>query len=422
MARNFPDFINAYMEFTSNGHSPDHFRKWAGIMAVSAALERKVYFGTRSHTFYPNLYLMFLSPPSAGKSSAMRPAVGLLKLMRDKIPTFRFLPNQMSTELLLQHMAEMNSFIPLDNPGKPVMQSAGLFVASEGASCLVNVSGLELVPSLVALYDGDDYKRATLGSDRAGKDGTIRMPALSIVMGITFESLKKIVNEQSIDGGFASRITYVITDQIPDRIYNEEEPSQETDDRGIIQTHPMSQFLISDLVQIGSLRGRMTCAPGVWQRWQAWQTRTHRELKELKSAAMQNLLGRKQDHFAKVLMSVCASRSSELIVRNEDFERTEQLIDEVFANIEIVRTHSEMHNIQSQKGLQQLLMRTIGKHIGDTCDMRRVRGVMIRFGHKSADFESTFKQLIDAEIIKVEQASGSGPMKVRLLDDPNNYL
>src|SRR6185437_11776638 len=76
MARNFPNWIEAYCDYAADGFVPPQFNEWAALSAVAAALERKVWLPWGdTFNFYPNLYVLCVSMPGIGKSTALNKAV-----------------------------------------------------------------------------------------------------------------------------------------------------------------------------------------------------------------------------------------------------------------------------------------------------------------------------------------------------------
>src|SRR6266436_9736192 len=65
--RRLPDWIEAFVAYTSGLPTPLIIRKWAAISAVAAALERKVWINSLNTELYPNLYVMVMAPPGIGK-------------------------------------------------------------------------------------------------------------------------------------------------------------------------------------------------------------------------------------------------------------------------------------------------------------------------------------------------------------------
>src|SRR5215471_18458087 len=68
------DWINQFVEATETVRSPKIFRLWSAIGAIAAALERRVYTMTDVSRLYPNMYIVLVGEPAAGKTNSAREA------------------------------------------------------------------------------------------------------------------------------------------------------------------------------------------------------------------------------------------------------------------------------------------------------------------------------------------------------------
>ena len=64
------DWISDFMEYTQGSPTPEIFRLWSAITAVSGALERRVWIETAQSKLYPNLFTLLVAPPGIGKCLA----------------------------------------------------------------------------------------------------------------------------------------------------------------------------------------------------------------------------------------------------------------------------------------------------------------------------------------------------------------
>jgi hypothetical protein len=68
-----PDWIDFYVEETAKVPSPEIYRLWSAITAISGVLERKVWTTGSAGPIYPNLFTVLVGPPASGKDNAIRP-------------------------------------------------------------------------------------------------------------------------------------------------------------------------------------------------------------------------------------------------------------------------------------------------------------------------------------------------------------
>src|SRR6187399_2851098 len=76
--RKLPDWIDSFLDITSDAPSPARFRLWAGITAISAAAEKRIWTRTgkswqTEFDVFPSLYTLLVSPPAIGKGQAIGP-------------------------------------------------------------------------------------------------------------------------------------------------------------------------------------------------------------------------------------------------------------------------------------------------------------------------------------------------------------
>ena len=78
--RNLPDWLDGFLKYTETVETASIYRKWVGIMCLSSALQRKVKvdWGV-GLKFYPNFYIILVGKSAAGKGTAMRPALDIMK-------------------------------------------------------------------------------------------------------------------------------------------------------------------------------------------------------------------------------------------------------------------------------------------------------------------------------------------------------
>lgn len=61
------DWISSFLDYTSGLPSPENFRLWAGITAVSGILERRCWVETAQSQIFPNIFTLLVGPPATGK-------------------------------------------------------------------------------------------------------------------------------------------------------------------------------------------------------------------------------------------------------------------------------------------------------------------------------------------------------------------
>ena len=59
------------MSYTEGQPTPARFRRWSAIAAIAATLEHRIWTITMGRPTFPNLYVLLVGPPTAGKTVAI---------------------------------------------------------------------------------------------------------------------------------------------------------------------------------------------------------------------------------------------------------------------------------------------------------------------------------------------------------------
>ena len=210
MSRNFSNFFDAYYEYARDGYVPDRFHRWIGMSIMAAAIERKITLRQGDIYHIPNLYVMLVSHPGIGKSTAINKGVDLLETIRRKHnPNFRFIPMKTTEPGILDMMKNVNR-VPIPGTNKIITHSSGFFYADEAADSALNNKNTpgDVIAIMTKMYDCPKmYRKKTQSMPQAIE---IENACMNLLSGSTFDFLKTLVNGQSVMGGFASRLLYVV--------------------------------------------------------------------------------------------------------------------------------------------------------------------------------------------------------------------
>lgn len=397
--RNFPDFLSAYFDYARDGFCPDRFHRWIGLSILSAAIERKVSLRQGMIYHIPNLYVMLVSHPAVGKTTAMDRGVDLLEgLKKDHNVDFKIIPNQATEPALVDAMRITNYFSLLDGRIQ-IPHSSGFFYASEAsASALQNVCG-DFVASMTAFYDCPKFFRKI-----TKKDGeiTIENICMSMLAGSTFNYLKELVNEKSVMGGFASRLLYVVSKE---RKVREIKWGQAFD-----RDDEFRRKLIEDLARINKIAGPMKPTEGFIQAYEKWQPEFDQFLISLKSERHESILSRKGTNLIKIAMILSISEGDSLVVTEEHFERAKEMVDEVTEDNSFIISQALIANKDSQEGINEMIRVAFEQKPEMTPS--EVRRELLRNGNESVKASFTVDEMIKAGVI-VPTSNGSGKYKIK---------
>lgn len=200
--------------------SPRHFLTWNYYFSISSVLARKVWFSHDSPIF-PNLYMIFVGPPSVGKSWPADMTKKMLEGIKELVVIpgtektewknlVNFSPDSLTVERLIESLASSIESIKIsDNPKKHYVHSSMSFAITEELTNLFKQKQEDLVDFLVAGWNGGSFKRETKSGDRFN----IQQMCINFLGCTTPDRLAKCVNSDLISQGFTSRTLFIYGDK-----------------------------------------------------------------------------------------------------------------------------------------------------------------------------------------------------------------
>jgi len=399
MSRNFPNFVDAYLDYVSDNFVPSKFHMWTAISVLSGAMERKTYIPwSETLRHYPNLYIMLVAKPGIGKSSAIKPGVDLLKSLDGFGQTVNVLPEQMTEAKFISLMSKQQTY---EAGGKQYFQNNGYFAASEASNSLKNVYG-DFIACLTDFYDCPvKWVRATM--KHGDSQSTINNGCLSVIAGCTFEYLGKLINSDSIQGGFASRFIYVIqTDNVVRKSQWQKGASEKSSETRM--------KLIEDLAHIGKMQGAFVATDAFQEKWNSWFPAFDKYRQNLRNESMQSLLVRKSTNLLKLCMIFSAAESSNMVMDAHHWERAMTLLDSMQDDLPSMMTKANATKTDTQEGLNAALKINLGKG-GMTRE--KLQGLLTyQYNFKPYEVINTIDSYINSGVLIL-----SGGNKLRLVGD-----
>lgn len=409
--RHFPDFIKAYEEYVEDNFVPKVFDTWTAISLVAAALERKVWLQwSPTFEYYPNVYVLLVSMPGVGKSTALNRGVKLLKEMSKKLHgKVNFLPAQITEAKLIEELARSRQMFPYGNMLIP--QCSNYYVASEASNGLKEVYG-DFLANLTEFYDCPEYwERATK------KDGNVRVEnaCFNIIAGCTFDHLAKMVNDSNIQGGLASRFTYVLSrDTITDNFVFQPGENEEA----ISKAH-MRPKLLEDLRDIHDMVGPMWGHPDAGKKWAVWRARAEKKRLAMKSEKMQSLLVRQNTLVIKLMMILAAAKGRmELLM--EDLDEAIALAEGAGRELPDIFREAKAADTRSQDGLNQALFHILAKADDNMVPRMELETKLMLKGFDPKKIDFFVQKAIQGDVVDLDLRDRKEVLILRA--DPNHYL
>ena len=385
--RNHPDWLEAYLEYTTDTESKRELHLWSGLSALAAALQRKVKFRIGRVTTWPGMYIFLVGPPASRKGVAIHEVTRIL----DAIKTIKTSPDSMSRESLLDNMAlaeQTNSMY-----GKPFTHCSLTAVISELKSFTGTKKENErMINFLTDIFDcpRPDWSQ----TNRHNPGAFIAEPHLNFLAATTPNDLGNILPVGAIGGGFTSRIIFVYVDgpraKIPVPEWGEKEQA-------------LCITLTADLQQIAKIDGEFQFDPEALEYYSDWYT-NRSNIYLCTDPVFDYWYARKQIFVMKVSMLLAVSRGETKYVRIQDVKRAMGYIEAV---------EKQMHNCFATVGNSGVtdkskLILDIVKSRGPLSEMD-LRKITYKDLGDDKIFESVVSYLVKAGMIyKIETNPAAG--------------
>jgi hypothetical protein len=208
-------FIAEYMKYTSISEAPGSFHFWTAISVLSAVLGRNTWMVKGIYRVYPNMFIVLVAPSGkCRKTGAIRTGVDLaqkmqnLNIIADKTTPEAFLEALMKGPITFEEEDD-----PLGGGGTVSglnlnIDSTG-YIRSTEMSTFLNKATYSsgMITILTDLYDcPDEFKYLT----RNKKPIILNNVAVTMIAGTTPEWLATNLPEAAFEGGFMSRVIWVV--------------------------------------------------------------------------------------------------------------------------------------------------------------------------------------------------------------------
>lgn len=309
------DFIEGYLAYTEGIPSPYLFRLWAGISLVSSALERRVWLETKGGALFPNQYIVLVASPGIGKDQAIMPARQILASAKSPLTNkqaFHIAPKSVTKASLIDKLEEAKTVFLAD--GAPVeYHSLSVIVPEFGVLIAAHdVAFLSVLNDIYTNPPNMDESRRTLS-----KDVDIIFPQLNILAGGQPSFLAELLPEQAWSMGFTARILLIYSGVAPefDPFFHslEEEAKQK------VRLANQLRGLILQTNSLAGLYGKVELSVEMIDAVRAWNNAKCPPIPD--HTRLQHYITRRLLHTLKLSIVAAVSRSGELKVELEDFER-----------------------------------------------------------------------------------------------------
>jgi Protein of unknown function (DUF3987) len=298
--RRLPDWIEAFVDYTSGLPTPLIIRKWAAISAIAAALERKVWINSLNTELYPNLYVMVVAPPGIGKGLVISELKRLFSIF--KHGELFLAPTNVSRASLIDCLSESTRVHT--SHVNPMSTFNSLYVLSAEFGSLIPSYENDFMMALTDIYDGNPYEERK----RTAKTNIkIERPQLNFLGATTPSFLTHFMPAGAWEQGFISRTVLVYSGEVNRPDLFEEASRQSNSDLQV------------DLKTIAGLSGRIGWQDSAAKLFRVWYNDGCPPVPTIQRLA--NYVTRRHTHAQKLCMISCAARGNTYIISPEDVNR-----------------------------------------------------------------------------------------------------
>ena len=322
--------------YTKDVQSPQPFVDAAFYFMIGAALQRRVWFGDLDfHAVFPNQYIAFIGPASAGKSLITSPMKELLELPADikspeddlaaellgeeaetnrkgaRQPLIYIAPNSTTFEQFTQEtsrVAYLHRYIDSAGRRKAYHHSSLVFILDELTS-IFKKNAEQLSDFLLEAYNGGrKYVRKLKHSDT---DFCTNM-CISLLGNTTLGKFQSLQNQDILSDGFMARTIIVYGVEKRFHLYSIPPLTEEQ--------KAAKLRLQSYIRQLTSLYGPVTLNDEAKEYIHYHFELNPRLVQTNKHPMLDEYYGRKNLHHQKILFAVHFARSMDMTITREDAE------------------------------------------------------------------------------------------------------
>ncbi len=301
MGRRCDDWLSTYMEYTDNSEPPTLFRTWCGISTICAVLKRKCYMEWESR-IYPNMYVVLVGPSGCRKGTAMRPAFDFLSSMGIKMAA-----EAITREALIRELKKASDNT-IDEETQEMHMHASLTIFSQELTVFLGQNNLQLMSDLTDWFDCRE--RWTYRTKNKGTDD-ITGVWVNLIGATTPSILQTALPQDAIGGGLTSRIIFVYGGRKAKLVPAPFKTQVEVE---------LGEKLRDDIDAIHAISGSFKMTKDWLDRYITWYSEQEAD-PPFKEESFAGYNERRSLHLRKLCMAVCASRTDDMIITLDDFDR-----------------------------------------------------------------------------------------------------
>jgi hypothetical protein len=307
VARYAGDWIEGFLDYTSHINSPEIFRLWTAISILSAVQERKTWIKTSGRRLFPNLYTLLVAPPGVGKTETIKSVYEFAYELKD----FFLASSDCSSASIMDDLYDAKRSILRPTEVPPLETFNAMTIASDELGVFLKQYDNAFMSKLNKLFDGTPFTE----NKRGRKEKLIiERPIVNFLAGTTPGWLGSNLPLSAWSEGFTSRLIMVYSGE---RLKTDPFADHFTE---VVQF----EKLFKDLQVVQNLHGQFHWMEDVIEAYKKWYFADMPPIPE--HPRLEHYLPRRPIHFMKVMMACSVSRSNEMILRMEDYQRAQNIL------------------------------------------------------------------------------------------------
>lgn len=312
------NFLDTYLDWTSDSESPESFFLWSGLSAVSSVMRDNIYQQWQYDRLYPNMYILLIAPPAIGKR----------------------LPMVMGGKLIKR--AKNTKVIEGSASIQAVVKSLGTYETGgqKGASCILyseefssfHVKDQNTNELLTDLWDYHEIWERNLISWQA----TLKNVCVSLLAASNEVLLKEILDSRAMFGGLLSRTILVM-----EKRKRRRDALVRKGDQAIIEHSKVVEGILADhLIALSKLKGPIEFDEGAMSEFENWYDTQWKDNEENPKTTT-GIEGRMKTHVKKVAMALAMCEGSlDMVVRRIHVDTAITLCLGLYKNYQVLAAES----------------------------------------------------------------------------------
>lgn len=297
-------FLVDYLNYTQHQESPEEFHFWVGITLLSAVVGRNVWYDRKYFQIFPNLFTVLVAESGRmHKSTAINMG---LDILHAAIPDHTFFAEKITPEALIGVLAKKS---------KDGKQAVATIKAPEFATFFgKSIHDPTILQILTDYYDNPNHRSY---ETKARGLEILKEISITMIAGSTPEWIRTSLPEDSVGGGFTSRLVMVYKTE------TERPPCPFPEFDSDHDTMRSRDRCISDLQAIAKVRGPFKITPTGVDYMRDWYI-IHNQTEP--PIGLRGFYSRKMDYIFKLGMLLAINYGNDLILDEPHLSEARRLI------------------------------------------------------------------------------------------------